>query len=152
MAVDNQTGKVAKTENIQVRTGNTFRILFGGAEVGLLQDMRGSDDVSPEPASGIGDIHVTEYVPTMARHTISASSMILRSKSLREAGVAVENGDEALKGLVFTIEVFDKRDPGILLRKYSGVSYASGDVEIRKHAIIASNVQLNALDVTGVKI
>lgn len=140
---------VNKTPNIQVRSGNTMRVVFGGVEIGLLQDLSASDDYSPEPASGIGDIHVQEYVPTMARHSLRTSQMVLLNQSLREAGVASINGDDALKGLVFDIEVFDKRDAGRLLRKYRKCNFASGEVDIRKHAIVVNNCQLQALDVEG---
>lgn len=147
MATDNQTGVVAKTDNIHVRTGNTFKIQFGGQEVGLLQNMRLNDSYGLESASGIGDIHSIEYVPTKADHSISVSSMILNVKSLREAGVSLVNGDDALKGLIFEIVVMDKREPDKVLRKYTGVSFDSGDIEIGKHAIVSSNAQLKALDV-----
>src|SRR3546814_4828252 len=80
-----------------------------------------NDDYSPEPASGIGDIHVQEYVPTMARHTLNVSAMLLNRGAMLEAGIAAENGDAMLQGLVFDIEVYDK-DTGTLLRKYVGRS------------------------------
>jgi hypothetical protein len=146
---------VTKVENIKVRSGNRIVIEFGGQEVGLLQDLRCNDDYAPEPASGIGDIHVQEYVPTMARHTISTTQAVLRSGTLREMGATLENGDDALKGMVFDIVVYDKGGaitPGLggsYIRKYVNCSFASGDVEIRKHAILLTNATFNALDATG---
>lgn len=140
---------INKFQNVQVRSGNTMRVLLGGKEVGLLQSVRASDDYAPDVASGIGDIHAIEYVPTMARHSLSVSAMVLYRESLRDAGVSVENGDDALRGLVFTFEIYDKRDPGKLLRKYEKVSFASGDIEVSKHQIIATNAQFNAIDVVG---
>lgn len=134
--------------NLKVRSANTARIMLDGTEVGLLQNVRPSDDYGPEPASGIGDIHVQEWVPTMARHTISVSKLALRNTSLMKAGLVPENGEAVLKGNVFDIEVFD-RTTGEVLRKYIDCSYASGDIEVTKHAIIASNATFNALDVSG---
>lgn len=58
-------------ENLQTRTGNRIVVLFDGKQVGLVQSVGMSDDYAPEPASGIGDIHVAEYVPTMARHSLN---------------------------------------------------------------------------------
>jgi hypothetical protein len=116
--------------------------------VGLAQSVRASDDYGPEPASGIGDIHVQEYVPSMARHAISVSAMVLNVGSLRQLGVAPENGDAMLKGLVFDFVTVSK-DDGSVLRKYMGCSFASGDIEISKHAIVMNNAQYNALDVQG---
>jgi len=136
-------------ENLKVRTGNKILVLFGGIEVGMMQNVSTSDDYSPEPASGIGDIHVQEYVPTMARHSLNVSAMLLRKGSLLKAGaVAFENGDGVLKGLVFEFEVYSKED-GTLLRKYTGCSYASGNLEISKHAIVMQSGMFNALDVVS---
>ena len=136
------------TQNLKTRSGNRIVVTFDGKQIGLVQSVRMNDDYAPEPASGIGDIHVQEYVPTMARHSLSVSAMVLNTGSLRDAGIAMENGDAVLQGLVFDIEVFSK-DDGTLLRKYMGCSYASGDVEVQKHAIVMTNATLNALDVSG---
>lgn len=134
--------------NLKARSGNRVIVKFDGKQIGLIQNVRGSDDYSPEPASGIGDIHVAEYVPTMARHSISVSSMILFTGAMREAGITALNGDDVLEGKVFDI-VVQAKDDGSELRKYTGCSYASGDIEINKHAILVSNGQFNALNVTG---
>lgn len=134
--------------NLKARTGNRVIVKFDGKQIGLVQNVRMSDDYGPEPASGIGDIHVAEYVPTMARHSVSVSSMILFVGAMREAGITTVDGDEALEGKVFDI-VVESKDDGTELRKYTGCSYASGDVEVSKHAILVSNAQFNALNVTG---
>lgn len=134
--------------NLKVRSGNRIVVVFDGKQIGMVRSVRQNDDYSPEPASGIGDIHVQEYVPTMARHSISVSAMVLIKGGLLEAGIAMENGDAMLKGLVFDLEVFDK-DTGSLLRKYVGCSYASGDIDINAHQIVVQSGQFNALDVTG---
>lgn len=139
---------IQASQNLKTRSGNRIIVTFGGVQVGLVQSVRMSDDYSPEPASGIGDIHVQEYVPTMARHTLSVSAMVLNVGSLREAGIAMENGDAVLQGLVFDIESYSK-DDGTLLRKYMGCSYASGDIEVNKHAIVMNSGTFNALDVSG---
>lgn len=134
--------------NLKTRSGNRIVVVLDGKIVGLIQSVSMNDDYSPEPASGIGDIHVVEYVPTMARHSLSVSAMVLNRGSLREAGITGENGDAVLQGLVFDIEVLSK-DDGSLVRKYEGVSYASGAVEVSKHQIVTTNATFNALDVSG---
>lgn len=134
--------------NVKTQSGNRVEVSFDGKVVGLLQNLRMSDDYGPEPASGIGDIHAIEHVPGMARHSLSASQMVLIKGALRDVGIAVENGDAVLKGNVFDVTVIQK-DTQRTLRKYLGCSFASGDVEISKHAIVVSNIQLNALDVQG---
>lgn len=135
-------------QNLQTRSGNRIVVVFDGKQIGLMQSVSMNDDYAPEPASGIGDIHVTEYVPTMARHSLNVSSMVLNKGNMRAAGIAVENGDDILRGLVFDIEVLSK-DDGALLRKYIGCSYASGSLDVQKHAIVMANGMFNALDVTG---
>jgi hypothetical protein len=135
-------------QNVKVRSGNRVLVVFDGKQIGMVKSVRMNDDYSPEPASGIGDIHVQEYVPTMARHSLSVQSLVLIKGAMLEAGIAIENGDAALKGNVFDFELYDK-DTGALLRKYSGVSYASGDIDVNAHQIIVTAGQFNALDVTG---
>lgn len=135
-------------QNLKTRSGNRCAIVFDGKQIGLLQSVRANDDYGPEPASGIGDIHVQEWVPTMARHSLSVSAMLLNRGAMLEAGIAMENGDGVLQGLVFDIEVYSK-DDGTLLRKYVGCSYASGDLDVSKHAIIMQSGTFNALDVVG---
>lgn len=135
-------------QNLKTRSGNRIIVTFDGKQVGLVQSVRANDDYAPEPASGIGDIHVQEYVPTMARHTLNVSNMVLNRNSMRQLGISAENGDDILRGLVFDIEILSK-DDGSLLRKYVGCSYASGDLEVSKHAIVMANAMFNALDVVG---
>lgn len=135
-------------QNIKVRSGNRIAVVFDGKQIGMVRSVRANDDYSPEPASGIGDIHVQEYVPTMARHSLSVSAMVLIKGAMLEAGIAAENGDAMLEGLVFDLEVYSK-DDGVLLRKYTGVSYASGDLDINAHQIVVQSGTFNALDVVG---
>lgn len=134
--------------NLKTRSGNRITVVLDGKQYGLLQSVRASDDYGPEPASGIGDIHAQEYVPSMARHVLSVSKMVLNADKMRADGIFPENGDAALQGLVFDIEQYDK-DSGQLLRKYVGCSYASGDIEVSKHSIVMASGTFNALDVTG---
>lgn len=135
-------------QNLKTQSGNRIVVVMDGVNLGLVQSVRGSDDYSPEPASGIGDIHVQEYVPSMARHSLSVQKMVLLTEKMRDAGIVVENGDAALRGLVFDLEYYSK-DTGKLLRKYKGVSYASGDIDVSAHRITVMSGQFNALDVVG---
>lgn len=136
------------SSNLHTKSGNRLVVSFDGKTIGACQSVDMSDDYSPEPASGIGDIHAIEYVPSMARHTLQVEEMVLFTGNLRAIGINTENGDAALLGLVFDILVVSK-DDGSVLRKYSKCSYASGSVQVRKHAIVVSNATFNAIDVTG---
>ena len=135
-------------QNLKMRSANLARITMDGQEVGLLQNVRISEDYGPDAASGIGQINPAEYVPSMARYSISASKMALRSTSLYKMGIIPENGAAALEGYVFDIEIYDKAT-GEVMRKCLNCSYASGDIEVQKHAVISYNCQFNALDVAG---
>lgn len=134
--------------NQKVQSGNRIVVMFDGKQIGLVQSVNMNDSYGLDAASGIGDIHVQEHVPTMATHSLSVSTMLLKKKSMLEAGIVPENGEDALKGLVFDLEVFSK-DDGTLLRKYTGVSYDSGSISVTKHAIIVQDGQFKALDVAG---
>ena len=135
-------------KNLKVRSGNRIIVAFDGKQIGTCKSVRMTDDYSPEPVTGVGSIHVVEYVPTVARHTLSASYVVLNAGALRDIGISLENGDAALQGLVFDLVVLSK-DDGSQLRKYTGCSYASGDLEINANAVVMANAQFNALDVTG---
>ena len=135
-------------EHAVVRTSNHVRITLDGTTVGLMQNLRASDDYGMEPVSGIGDIHVVEHVPTVARHNLSVSFACLRRDLLISKGFVPENGDAALKGLVFDIEVYDKRD-NELIKKYMKCSYASGDVSFDAHRVIVRNATFMAIDTSG---
>lgn len=139
------------TTNVKTRSGNRIVITYDGNVIGAMKSVRMNDDYAPEPVSGIGDIHVIEYVPTVARHTLTCQQVVLKKSSMRLAGIALENGDAALQGLVFDVEVFDK-DDGTLLKKYMGVSYASGDTEFGANAVVVSSGQFNALDTSGTQV
>ena len=134
--------------NIVARSGNRILVQFDGKVVGAIQSVSMHDDYSPDALSGIGDIHVHEYVPSMARHSINVEEMVLYKGSLRGVGIAPENGDAVLQGTVFDIVEVTK-DDNTVMRKYIGCSYASGGVEIRKHQIVVASAVFMALDVIG---
>lgn len=136
------------SKNKNVRSGNEIAILLDGKQIGLIQSISASDDYGPDAASGVGDIHVVEHVPTVARHSVSVSNMLLKTSDMRKAGLTATNGDDVLQGRVYDIAIYDKAT-GEELRKYRGCTYASGSVEIQKHAILVSSAQFMALDVIG---
>ena len=134
--------------NVRTQSGNRISVTFDGEEIGLIQSVRMSDDYGHEDASGIGDIHVQEHVPTVARHQLSFQTMVLKKDNMRSKGLVPENGSDVLKGLVFDLLITDK-DTGKPVRKYIGCTYVSGDLEVQKHAIVVSSGVLKALDVSG---
>jgi hypothetical protein len=136
------------TTNQKVSSGNRIIIVLDGNQIGTMRSVRMNDDYSPEPVTGIGDIHVLEHVPTVARHSLQCSYVVLSAGALRNVGAAAENGDGMLTGLVFDIVVMSK-DDGSVLRKYTGCSYASGDLEVSANAVVMANASFQAIDVAG---
>ena len=63
-------------------SGNHLVVKINGMQVGYVQTLTGQDDYAPEPLSGIGDIHIVEWVPSQARYTITVDRMVLRASSL----------------------------------------------------------------------
>ncbi|MCE3605738.1 hypothetical protein LXA47_19320 [Massilia sp. P8910] len=135
--------------NLKVRSGNRTVVSFDGNDIGLVQNVRTNDEYGHEPASGIGDARAVEYVPGMARHSISVSKMVLLKELVRAAGVTAENSADVLKGRVFDIVQYGV-DENDILRKYTGCTFVSGDTEVVAHRIVTSNAQFMALDVSGV--
>jgi hypothetical protein len=136
------------TAFLKAQTGNRVKVLFGGVVVGLAQSVRFNDSYALESASGIGDIHVIEHVPTRANHTVTVSAMTLFTGNMRDQGVVPLNGEVALQGLVFDIVVYS-RDTGLPLRAATSCSYDSGSVSVEAHRILMQDASFQALNVTG---
>ena len=137
--------------NVHARTGNRFLIVMDGITIGAARSARLNSDYGPEPVSGIGDIHAIEYAPTMARHSVTVSQMVIKKQTMLAKGLIPENGDGALRGMVFDIIAQDK-DTGEVVQKFIACSYASGDVEINAHQISMASGTFNALDVQGTQL
>lgn len=106
-------------ENVLVYTGNRVKVEINGHEVGLCQSVRVNDNYNLQAASGIGDIHVQEWVPTQAIHQLSVQTMILYKDKINSAlNVSslpgafetdiMQNGDAVLRGLTFDMSIEGK--------------------------------------------
>ena len=137
--------------NLQTWSGNRIQCVIGPTVVGLCQSARLADSYALEDASGIGDIHVIEHVPTKATHTVAVTNMCMFNQRLRGAGYTL-NGLAALAGLVFDITINgtgSNATPSGMQRNYISCSYDSGDVDITAHRITVASGQFKALDVLG---
>lgn len=136
--------------NVQVQTGNRVLVKIDNATIGMCQSVRASNDYGMQETSAIGDIHVVEYVPSIARHTLTAAFVVLKRAALEQKGIFApnENGDSMLLGNVFDVVIIDK-DTGRPLRTYKDCTFASDDIEVTKHAVIAKNTTMLARDVVG---
>ncbi len=142
------TNQIQTRQNVGTQSGNRLVIEFGGRPIGLVQSARLSDSYALEDASGIGDIHVIEHVPSKATHTLAIQNMVLIKGGMLAAGVFPENGDVSLQGLVFDVVAYSK-DTGLAVRKVVSCSYDSGDTDISAHRIVMQSGTLKALDVVG---
>lgn len=136
------------TQNLKTLSGNRIVVELDGKTIGLVQSVRMNDNYGLEDASGVGDIHVIEHVPSKAVHMLSVTNMVLFVGNMRDAGVAPVNGDAVLQGLVLDIVSYSK-DSGQPLRKYASCSYDSGSTSVDAHRIVMQESQWKALDVTG---
>jgi hypothetical protein len=154
--------------NLKTYSGNRIAVEFDGQVIGLVQSLRLSDSYGLEDASGIGDIHVIEHVPSKAVHTVSVTNMTLFTGNMRDLGIAYENGDQALEGMIFDIVVYgdtaagsadnvaaggvtvaQQAPTGAAIRTIVGCSFDSGDVDITAHRIVVQSGQFKAIDVVG---
>ena len=136
------------TANLKTISGNRIKILFGGSAIGLAQSVRFADSYGLEDASGIGDIHVIEHVPSKATHTVSVTAMTLFVGNMRDQGISIVNGDNALQGLVLDIVVYS-RDTGLPMRAAKSCSFDSGTLSVEAHRIVSTDASFKALDMTG---
>lgn len=132
----------------KVYSGNTIMVVIKNKPVGLLQDMTADEDFAPEPASGIGDPRVVEYVPTMYRISLAVSSMSLKKDSLFSVGVFPEGIDKYLATDPFTVVVIDKVTQKTI-RQYNNCIFARGTVSVRKHTIVSHNCTLLSTEALG---
>ena len=132
----------------RVMTGNEIRVAIDGVELELVQSIRFTDDYGHEDASGIGDIHVQEHVPTVARHTATMSKLAVPREVAVELGIITEHGDAAMAGKVFDIEVFEK-ESGALIRKVINCTNIGGDIGFTAHRMIMTDAQFRGRDVSG---
>lgn len=129
----------------KVYSGNNIMVVIKNKPVGLLQDVTADEDFAPEPASGVGDPRVVEYVPTMYRISLAVSSMSLKKDSLFSVGVFPENINKYLATDPFTVVVVDKVTNKII-RQYLNCIFGRGTLSVRKHTIVSHNCTLLATE------
>ncbi len=129
-------------------TGNNITVFINNQQIQVLTTLRATDDYGLEPVTEVGDGHVVEYVPTVARHAISISKFLMAKETAISAGIINQNMDSALQGNTFDIEIFSNTT-GLLMRKYLNASNTSGDVSIQANRLIVIDANFVATDVTG---
>jgi hypothetical protein len=140
---------IMASSNIRAKSANRIAVMFDGKQVGACKSVSMHDDYGLDPVTGIGDIHVLENVPTLARYSLQIEAIVLEKEQLRSAGITTVDGDDALVGRVFDIVVIGK-ESGEEIRKYSGCSYASGDIRVTANQVVSTSASFSALRVSGV--
>lgn len=135
-------------KNLLTYSGNRIVVSFDGKPIGLCQAVRASDNYGLEDASGIGNIHVIEHVPSKAVHTLSVTNMTLFVGNMADQDIRPQNGTEVMQGMVIDITIFSN-DTGAALRSYIACSFESGDVDVTAHRIVIQSGQFKALDTIG---
>ena len=136
-----------------VFSGNEIRVVINGVEVELAQNVRMSDGYGHEGASGIGDIHIKEHVPSVARHTVTMSKIVMKKEQAVQAGMVLQNGDEAMEGREFDIEVFEKPNQsgggGGLIKKTLACVNDGGDITVSAHRMVMADATFLGRDTRG---
>lgn len=131
----------------RVRSGNIMVMYLDSKILGTIRSARFQDDYAPDPLVGIGDIEVQEYVPTVARHSITVEYAVMQNETMWSLGLTPENAADRLRGEEITIEVHDKAGSGV--RKYEKCSFASGSFSVQANQIVMSDATFNARTVSG---
>lgn len=129
-------------------SGNDVNVFIDDQPLDLVQTIRGTEGFGHEPASGIGDIRIREYVPSVARYTVTFSRMVLSAEKLMALGIMPETARDAMRGKTFTISVFSKSGP--LMRKWIDAVYDGGDMNVSAHRIVISDATFLATDAGGI--
>lgn len=126
---------------------NKIRLMVDGVQLNLVGRFEATDDYALEAVSGIGDIHVIEHVPTIALHRFTLNGYVEKTEKTISMGIIPENGDVALRGKTFHIEIFDTEGP--LLRKYEDAMCNNGSSSADAHRLYMKGATFHALDTAG---
>lgn len=93
--------------NKQVRSANQVLIVVRNSVIGIASSLRISADFALQDQAGIGDNVVIEYVPGIARISVSLSGVLLIQQNLASAGIVPsQTVREILNGNVFDVGVY----------------------------------------------
>ena len=99
---------MSNTVNKQVRSANAILITVKNQVIGISSSARFQADFALQDQAGIGDNVVIEYVPGIARVTVSLSGVLLISQNLVSAGILPTSTGvrDILAGNVFDVGVY----------------------------------------------
>lgn len=132
-------------QNLQTHSGNRLVVEADGKRIGLAQSWRVDDNFGHEAASGIGDARAVEFVPGMARFTLSITTMVLFRNNLVQLKIIPKNVDDVLRGMELDFVLYS-RDTGDWLTKYIGAKYDSGSTDVQAHRIVTKSASFMVRD------
>jgi hypothetical protein len=152
--------------NLQVYTGNLVFLAVripsstagttGGSQtynyIGLGQTATINEDADLQAASGVGDNRVKQWVPGMARVTVSITDMALITQSMESLGQAPSRSfTDLLSAQTFDILILDQfNTTGTQpLKTITDCSFANSSIQISKHVPITISGTLNGIDISG---
>lgn len=93
--------------NKQVRSANAILIVVRDQVIGISSSCRIQADFALQDQAGIGDTVVIEYVPGIARVTVSLSGVLLITQNLTSAGILPRDSvRDILDGNVFDVGIY----------------------------------------------
>jgi len=93
--------------NKKVRSANQVLIVIKNKVIGIASSLRIAADFALQDQAGIGDNVVVEYVPGIARITVSLSGILLISTNLAAQGILPSTSvRDILEGNVFDVGVY----------------------------------------------
>lgn len=140
--------------NKQVRSSNACLIVIRNLVIGIVTSLRISGDFALQDVSGIGDNVVIEYVPGVARVSVSMSGVQLIQANLAAAGIVPSSSvRDILNGNVFDTGVYTttsgSMQPQNLLIKAISCSPSSLGYSFDTGQSVKYDHQFVALDLAG---
>jgi hypothetical protein len=143
--------------NRQVRSANQVLIVVQNQVIGISKSCRIQADFALQDQAGIGDNVVIEYVPGIARITVSLSGILLLNQNLANAGILPSvSVRDILNGNVFDVGVYSttagSNTPNALLVKAiscmpsnMGYSVDMGQAMTYDHSFVALDLAGNLI-------
>jgi hypothetical protein len=145
---------MANGTNNQVRSANACLIVVQNQVIGISQSLRIQADFALQDQSGIGDSVVIEYVPGIAKITVSLSGVFLIAQNLASVGIVPSQSvRDVLQGNVFDVGVYSSiagtNTPGNLLVKAISCSPSSMSYSVDTGQSLKYDHQFACLDLAG---
>lgn len=140
--------------NRQVRSANQVLIVVRNQVIGITKSCRIQADFALQDQAGIGDNVVIEYVPGIARITVSLSGVLLLNQNLASVGILPSTSvRDILNGNVFDVGIYSStagsNTPNSLLIKAISCMPSSMGYSVDMGQSLSYDHSFVALDIAG---